>query len=63
MPVHGPRQIVSETEEGIKKEVVFKTRHWEALEALAKQRDQSTDDVLSTLIEAHIQERKEDSDG
>ena len=57
MPVHGPQQLVSKTTEPtVAKTVNFRVSHFEKIEALAKQRDQSVDDVIETLIEAHIQE-------
>ena len=57
MPVHGPRQLVSSAKEpSVEKTVNFRVSHFEKIEALAKQRDQSVDDVIETLIEAHIQE-------
>ena len=61
MPVHGPRLLVSKTTEPtVAKTVNFRVSHFEKIEALAKQRDQSVDDVIETIIDAHIQERKEE---
>ena len=61
MPVHGPRQLISSTKEPtVAKTVNFRASHFEKIEALAQQRDQSVDDVIETIIDAHIQERKEE---
>ena len=57
MPVHGPRQVVSSVKEpSVEKTVNFRVSHLEKIETLAKQRDQSVDDVIETLIEAHLKE-------
>ena len=57
MPVHGPRQLISKTTEPtIAKTVNFRVSHFEKIELLAKQRDQSVDDVIETLIAAHLKE-------